>query len=149
MPSHTETEFLGPVDRGGRLAARVRLTIAAEIASYAGGPVRIVVGPLRRRLTGRQRGYYFPKVVETYAEFAGYTKQEAHVAFKLALLGLEPAEGRKLPRVRSITRLTPVEFRDYVDDCRRIAAEMGCETPDPDPLWRTRGYLTEHQGIQQ
>jgi hypothetical protein len=46
-----------------------------------------------------------------------------------------------------MTTLTPVEYRDHMDDCRRIASEMWCETADPDPEWRTKGYLTEFEGM--
>lgn len=138
-----EQTFIGPVARNGRASLALRESCARSIAMYAGSSVRIAIGPVPRRPTARQRGYYFPVVCGLYGEFAGYTKQEAHIAFKLALLGVEAAEGRKLPRVRSITSLQPAVFRDYVEDCRRIAAEMGCQTPDPDPGWRMQGYQAE------
>ena len=40
-------------------------------------------------------------------------------------------EDTDLPSVRSTAKLSTVEFAEYVEQVRRLAAEMGCYIPDP------------------
>ncbi len=67
------------------------------------------------------------------AEYCGYEPEEMHEALKVRFLlkhGFSN-ETTTLPTIRSTTDLTTAEFSEYVDQCRRLAAEMGIIVPDP------------------
>jgi len=101
----------------------------------------------KRKASRKQRGYYHPVVCEMWAEFSGLGiraagRKAAHEAFKSHILGLvEGPNGLRV--VRSTKSLNPAEFVIYVEECVRLAAEMGCVIPPPDPHWRVHGYLEE------
>jgi hypothetical protein len=148
VASSTERELrlVAPVNRAGVWTIdKARITRFVRL--HIGERLECVIRIEPRKPTRKQRGYYFPIVCGRYGEFAGMTKNEAHYAFKRALLPLEHPD-LPLPKVGSIKALSPPRFLDYVDDCRRIAAQMGCDIPDPDPTWRASGYLTELRGAE-
>ena len=63
------------------------------------------------------------------AEHLGFEKQELHEALKLKFLAINP--DAPLPVARGTSDLNTAEFADYVERCRRLAAELGCIVPGP------------------
>ncbi len=98
----------------------------------------------KRERTLPQNSYYWVAVVSILGDELGYTKDEMHDEYKI-LFNSEKREPRKIelpngetvtvelkPKVKSTTRLSTVEFIDYVKTCRRWAAtEYGVYIPDP------------------
>jgi hypothetical protein len=76
-----------------------------------------------------QNAYYWSCVVAMLAEYCGYEPEEMHTALKFKFLQKHEYEG--LPTVQSTTDLGTVEFTEYVESCRRLAAELGVNIPDP------------------
>ena len=121
-----------PVFRGKIEGGKIHLDYPEDfrelIEKLEGKPITI---RLKRYFPNRslpQNNYYWGCVVALLAEHCGYDKEEAHEALKWRFL--QKHDG-PMPTVRSTASLTTVEFGEYVENCRRLAAEMGCVIPDP------------------
>lgn len=82
--------------------------------------------------TLKANAYYWVAVVGIPAQHFGYSVEEMHEALKW--LFLRKFEEGKPETVRSTTELSTVEFSEYVEKCRKWAAEEGLVIPDPDEV---------------
>jgi len=78
----------------------------------------------------KQQNRYYWAVIDTIGEELGYERTEMHETFKLTFLGAWKDTGLLIPK--STTKLTTIEFKDYMDTIIRFAAERGIVIPDPD-----------------
>ena len=98
-------------------------------ARLEGKRVDYIVRVHRDRRSSPQNRYYWGCVVALLAEHLGFEKQELHEALKLKFLAINP--DAPLPVARGTSDLNTAEFADYVERCRRLAAELGCIVPGP------------------
>lgn len=88
-----------------------------------------------------QNNYYWGVVIELTRNFCGYSKEEMHDAFGMMFRKMEAVDG--IPTIRSTTTMSTEEFSEYVENCRRFAAEeLRVYIPDPNEVeMDTRGIL--------
>lgn len=107
------------------------------------GPHRISVCKYRKRRTDRQLRYYWPCVVQPFADFLraqgeNVTDDEAHEYLKLRFNGREiinPGSGEVVGTVgRSTGELDTSEFNDYVERCAAWLAEFGVIVQAPNGI---------------
>jgi hypothetical protein len=70
-------------------------------------------------------------VIPLMAESCGYEDEEMHDALKHQFLRDRENEKAGLVLVKSSADLNTAEFTEYVEKCRRLAAELGVVIPDP------------------
>lgn len=100
-----------------------------QIASLDGKPVELILRRRREKRSNQANAYYWSVVIPLIAEYCGYERYEAHAALKMKFL--RSREDGALPSVRSTADLSTAEFAEYVDQCRRLGAELGVNIPDP------------------
>ena len=93
------------------------------------GVVQVIVKKRKSVRSLNQNAYYWVAVVGIPAAQFGYTPEEMHEAYKYLFLRRE--EQGKPTTVRSTTRMTKMEFGQYVDQCRQWCAEQNIIVPDP------------------
>ena len=94
--------------------------------------VEVSVEPVKRTRSNEANRFYWGVVVAMIAEHIGYQKEEVHRALGERFLRDRESEVNGVPRVKSTTKLSPVEMFEYTDQCRRWAAEfLGLYIPDP------------------
>jgi hypothetical protein len=88
-----------------------------------------------------QNSYYWAVVIELTRNFCGYTKDEMHDAFGMMFRKMEAVSG--VPTIQSTTTMSTIEFSEYVETCRRFAAEeLHLYIPDPNEVvMDTRGVI--------
>ncbi len=101
---------------------------ASLIKAMEGKEVSVTLKLRSKEPSDPQRRYYFGVVVELCAEHLGYTKDEMHDAFKAALLMDNTGP---IPKIGRFSTLDSAERTKFIDDARRLAAEVGCYTPEP------------------
>lgn len=79
-----------------------------------------------------QNSYLWGVVYPLLAEETGYDVEELHEACKFRFLRDRENEKDDLVRIKSTTDLTTTEFSEYVENVRRLAAELGVVIPDPE-----------------
>lgn len=83
----------------------------------------------KRRSNGWNR-YYWHVVIRAWSDYSGYDKRDMHEVLATHLLPAVDDEGAMTRD--STAALSPEGFADYVDDCRRLLAEIaGIYIPDP------------------
>ena len=118
----------------GKLILKEKDIFKKEIIRYEGKEVIITIGPKdysERSL--QQNKYYWGVVIKMLCEHTGHSEEEMHDIMKSKFLkkfcdikvkdekGVEKIERYTI--VRSSTSLNTVEWEDYMDDCRKFAAE--------------------------
>jgi len=100
--------------------------------------VSVSVRPYKPKRSGQQNSYYWAVVIDRISRRTGYSPDEAHSAMKWQHLKVH--RDNLPPTVRSTTSLSTAEMTEYIEACRRWAAEFLDEyIPDPD------GYdFTQH-----
>lgn len=103
---------------------------------------RVEIVRYRERRTDRQNRFYWPAIVQPFADFLReqgeqYTDEMAHELLKFKFLRQtipDLATGEVIgERVRSTTELTVQEFAEYVDQCVAYLAEtFGITVAMPD-----------------
>jgi hypothetical protein len=117
----------GLVSPAGRfVSADIRDRLRLGMVALANQRASVLLSAEEILRSADQNSGYWAGVITPFAEFLGYTKRECHEACKLELLGLEPPDGDRPPRVRSTTKLTDREFAHYVQDILVLAAKQGC-----------------------
>lgn len=97
------------------------------------GEVEVAIGKPKRLRTLQQNKYYWGVVLEVLYKQSevGYTREEWHNALKFKFLRKEGL----LPTVESTTKLTTLEFEDYLDRIRQWAIEfLDCTIPLPNEV---------------
>lgn len=135
-------QFILPklMSREGTIAriARVLGTLAQETAWC------IEVKEHKPRRSDAQNRYLFGCVYETILKkggeaMGGWTKADLHEFFLIDHFGYEVHElfGKKrLKPQRRSSRLSKMEFADFIAHIQRFMAERGVVIPDPDPDWQ-------------
>lgn len=94
-----------------------------------GQRVTQTLAPFRKDRSLPQNSYYHGVVLKTFGDHLGYTTEELHDAMKARFLVIDP--DADIPRIKSTTKLSTVEFNEYIDKIVRLAAENGCDIPEP------------------
>jgi hypothetical protein len=81
-----------------------------------------------------QNAYYWGVVIPLLAESCGYEDEEMHDALKHRFLRDRANEKGGLVLVKSSAALNTRDFTEYIEQCRRLGAEMGVAIPDPGGL---------------
>jgi hypothetical protein len=98
-------------------------------AKLEGKDVEVVVRRKKKHRSGAQNAFYWGIVIDIISGATGFTPQESHDAMRFKFL--VNMEG-DLPKVKSTTELTTVEFLDYVAQIQQWAGEfLDCYIPDP------------------
>jgi hypothetical protein len=123
---------LAPIFRGKVEKGKIRLdspgSFQAALARLEGKQIALRVTKHHHSRSLSQNAYYWGVVIPLLAESCGYEDEEMHDALKWKFL--QRRDG-PMATVRSTAGLTTVEFSEYTEQCRRLAAEMGVVIPDP------------------
>ena len=100
---------------------------------------RVGVQELRKSRSGAQNRYLwgvvYPAILEAGGEaLGGWTADDLHEYFLGEHFGWETIEGfgrRRMKPLRRSSKLTTMEFSDFVASIQRKAAELGIYVPDP------------------
>ena len=105
-----------------------------QLNSLAGQIVEVTIGKQRKKRSLNQNGYYHGVVVEILGRHLGYTPDEMHHALRGEFLKI-PGD-YVLPKSRSTTDLSTVEFEDYLTQIREWAAQLPspCYIPLPNEV---------------
>lgn len=122
--------FLGVLTDRGILKLDRPIDYGRWLMSLAGQRVEVVVRKRRTQRSDRQNKAYWGLVVAMLAAHLGYDPEELHDALKAKFLSVGNPDDPVRP-VRSTTSLTTAEFETYVSQIRRLAAELGCDIPEP------------------
>jgi len=129
------------IPKGGGQIAR-RKAISAIEALPVEQAYEIKIAEYRRKRSTPQNAYYWGVVLPMLSEFTGSTVDELHRIMLCEVMGEEIVEAGpwKIRRPRRTTTtgyegerdvLTTVQFMAYIDRVRQVAADIGCNVPDP------------------
>jgi hypothetical protein len=136
--SADKVEFVSIVKQG-RFAPEVQQAIREVMRRMEGQKLRVQISKYRKKRSDRQNRYYWSCVVERVWDAlveAGndMTKEETHDFLKneckLVIEVMDP-HGEIIQTLKSTTKLTTLEFENYMTKCRVWAAERGIDIPEP------------------
>ena len=140
----------------GQLKIRARRELEAEFKKWPDCEVTVLIERKHATRSLAQNRYYFGGVLRLLSEHTGYTVDELHEYFKRRFLSkpvlICDAEGVVMDEDRvglTTTRLNKIEFGEYVESIRKVAAEMGVEIPDPDPEFFMRDKADAQPAYEQ
>jgi len=114
----------------GRFHPNNRTALNLEFSKREGKRVNVTVSTYKKHRSNPQNKYYFKVVVGLIAEEIGDTVENTHEALKAKFLYDMSGE---LPKVRSTTDLSTVEFDEYMEAVKRWASEyLNIYIPDPE-----------------
>lgn len=122
------------IDKSGKVMFDRPLDWARYCQTLKGQFCEVVLRKRRTQRSLKQNRAYFGLIVQSVAEFCGYSVDEAHeaLAFKFLRIGEPDA---LLPTRRSTTSLSTTEFEAYSAQCKQFAAEeLGIYVPDPNEV---------------
>jgi hypothetical protein len=122
--------FRGTVEKG-RICLDYPGTFKALLARLEGKQIALRVTKHHHSRSLNQNAYYWGIVIPLLAESCGYEDEEMHDALKHRFLRDRANEKGGLVLVRSSAALNTAEFTEYIEQIRRLAAEMGVAIPDP------------------
>ena len=121
--------------RGTVIKGNVVLDDAAHYAGLArrleGKEIELILRKLRRKRSLDQNSYLWGVVYAIFAEELGYEVEELHLACRERFLRDRENEVAGLMKIGSTADLDTAQFTEYIEQVRRLAAEMGCVIPDP------------------
>ena len=105
-----------------------------------GKPLRVTVEPYRKRRSDEQNRYLwgvcYPTILREGGEaLAGWTANDLHQLFLYNHFGGEELEwGRRTTfrPLRTSSKLSTIEFSEFVASIQKFAAEQGVYIPDPE-----------------
>ena len=89
------------------------------LAGLEGKRIELIVRKETTVRSSQQNKFYWSVVVEILGNHFGYEPEEMHEALKFKFL---QQHGGTLPTVKSTTKLSTMEFADYIDKIMRWAA---------------------------
>lgn len=99
---------------------------------------KIEVAQYAKRRSDQQNRYLWGVCYPTFMRaLPGWDAEDVHEFLLGEHFGWERLDGMGRPRLKPIKRsskLSKVEFAEYVDFCQRKAAEHGLFVPDPEPM---------------
>lgn len=110
---------------------------------------RVVVGPARKDRSLEQNNALYGVAYKVLSDYTGHTGPELHEMFLRSYFGEteKTIMGKVIRTPRRSTTIDErgqrnvISTRDFMEFYRHIqqkAAEIGCDVPDPDPLWQER-----------
>src|SRR4051812_22246890 len=99
------------------------------LQQHEGREIELRLTRKRKTRSTSQNSYYWGCVIPFLGDHCGYEAEEMHAALKMKFL--RSHQDGALPSVRSTADLNTAEFTEYVEQCRRLGAEMGIVIPDP------------------
>lgn len=123
--------FRGAI-RDDKIRLEMREQFSSLIASLNGQQIELTLRKARSKRSTPQNSYYWGIVIKFMAEHCGYDPEEMHDALKQKFLRTHG--DTELPTVRSTAKLNTAEFTEYLEQCRRLAAEMSIYVPDPNEV---------------
>ena len=116
----------------GRFMPDNRPSLNLEFSKREGKRVSVTVVTYKKSRSKPQNSYYFGVVVALMAEEMGDTVASVHEALKVKFLYDLTGD---MPKVRSTTDLTTVEFEKYISDARQLASEfLNIYIPEPNEV---------------
>lgn len=104
------------------------------IAALEGKRICLTIEPFTKKRSIPQNSYYHGVVLKILANHLGFLPKALHEVLKFKFL-CDDHEA-ELPRVRSTSELTTVEFIEYIEQIAQLAANYGCYIPEPnEPLY--------------
>ena len=124
-------QIISSVEKG--TLKRNRSLIDEALAAFEGKTIRLTIERATKTRSNQQNAYYWGVVLPILcAHFEGYTKDEMHDAMKIKFLSLHEDNPEKLQTIRSTAKLNTDEFKAYIEQIQRWAAEFaGVDIPDP------------------
>jgi len=117
----------------GKLKLERRDDFAALVQSLEGKQIELTLRKYSRPRSPNQNRYLHGVVIPLIAECCGYDPEEMKTALKLKFLRAgDDVNG--LARVRSTADLSTAEMTEFIEQVRRLAAEMGCAIPAPNEI---------------
>jgi hypothetical protein len=113
------------------LSALGRELLARHLATLKGKPVEVLIKVHRHQRSVQQSRYYWGVVVPLLGAYCGYDKTEMHELLAYRFLRIEDDPITGSPRRKHTPETNTAEFAAYLDDCLRLAAELGVEIPEP------------------
>jgi hypothetical protein len=89
------------------------------------------IAPPKATRSSQQNRYYFGVVVKMIAEFCGYEPDEMHETLAMKFLRIEDDPILGTPRRQRTPKTNTAEFTEYIEQCRRLGAQLGLYIPDP------------------
>lgn len=134
-----ELKFFSKVTNG-KLSEGVSITIRQLIASMEGKSISITIKEQGKRRSDRQSRYYWGVVIPAIKQMfedagTSLTPEDVHCFLKEHVAGMMKViilpDGNRRAIVESSTKLTTVEFENYMDKVRAWAAQWGVMIPLP------------------
>ena len=120
-------EFPGTVEKG-KLVISDKQALNRWVQTLK-GKVYVTIKKKRKTRSNLQRKYQWGCVYKIVSEHTGYTLDECHQIFGKKFLGYEK-KGHVF--IKSTTKLSTVEFEDYMESIRRFASmELSLWIPEP------------------
>jgi hypothetical protein len=89
------------------------------------------VAPPKGLRSGQQNKYYWSVIVAMMAEHCGYEPEEMHEVLAMRFLRIEDDPILGTPRRQRTPKTNTAEFTEYIEQCRRLGAQLGLYIPDP------------------
>ena len=118
--------------RNGQIYLETPSRFAKLKDTLEGQQVDLVLRKHRKKRSNPQNAYFHGVVLKIFAEFLGYEPEELKDALKFKFLRTH-TDG-DLPGVRRTRDLNTAEFTEFVEQVRRLAAEMGLDIPSPNEV---------------
>lgn len=121
----------------GTTAAAIASAVAAVITEDQSW--QVTVEPFKRPRTNQQNAYLwgvvYPTVIEAGGEtLRGWTAEDLHEYFLGEIYGWEVLAGmgrKRMKPVKRSSRMTKIEFMDYLEQISQRCAELGIIIPEP------------------
>ncbi len=125
--------FLGRIEKGFGKPERFTpvdpVRFQTHLRSLLDNEVEVIIRKHRKTRSGEQNRYHHGCVIPLLAEHCGYEMEEMKDALKFKFLRTH--DDGNLPTVRRTRDLTTAEMTNFIEQCRRLGAEMGCVIPSP------------------
>lgn len=124
----------------GRVPEGISLAIKDAVQKAEGKRLVLTLAEDKKASSDPQRRYYFAVIVESIRTMflehgTNLTKEQMHRWMKKHIGNMEmeviTPDGEITTILRSYTDLTTMEAEVYHTECRKWAAERGCQIPEP------------------
>ena len=123
--------FPGEVKQGN-LVLDNRSRFQNFVKSFEGKKIEIILRKRKKQRSDQQNRYYWGVVIDILGKTFGYEPEEMHNALRFKFLQIDSAIQPGLISAQSTTKLSTVEFMDYIAKIQRWAAqEFQIYLPDP------------------
>lgn len=124
--------------KDGKLFLKNRAMWDKYISELPDCKVDVDIKKVRSKRSLSQNNLYW-LLLEEISNYTGFYPEELHSSFKAMFL---TDKTKKIPLVRSTTRLNKIEFGLYLEKIRIQASELGIELPSPEDYYN-QGWLPD------